>query len=538
MTSRFGALAMAVVALLYGRAWTFTLQCDDLVLVRPWSSAELWAVWHGTWDPQHAFAVFFRPIVSWFSAGTFELFGVNAHAHMLLSMALLAAVACLLGRFVAQESDSPVIGAITTALFVLHPNTVWSTGVWVTNSTHKLAALAALAALFAWRRARTRPLTRWWPVALWVTIAFLTKEDGLMLIPAILTAQWARARLVGDVSRPSARLLAAGAALGLVLVTWRWLALGELGGFPIPHDPAQLARNLLRGPFFALTLQDMMVGAFSREALLVGIAAAFLVGSMIADLLRHGGPRRWIAALALIVIVWYDLPLLMISNGMRYYMLTMCASALLATVLVHHWQARASRARRAVFAAAVGLIALGTAARQQDALLAFSPCGTAAAECRVWLLENVPQIPPEGRALLMEQPARCAASQSVRLDARDTLTWGLGAVSVDTDTGVQGRDAAADVVALIRPTAMRGTFAWRDRRASSATPVNVRVTINGQQAALIHLTSPEWHEADVRLSSGWRTWVRGMHRADVSFSVGGRPHTGVEWRPLRLPDVP
>lgn len=529
---------MATVALLYGRAWTFTLQCDDLVLVRPWSPAELRAVWHDTWDPQHAFAVFLRPIVSWFSAGTFDLFGVNAHAHMLLSMALLAAVACLLGTFVARESDAPAIGALTTAIFVLHPNTVWSTGVWVTNSTHKLAALAALGALFAWRRARTRPLSAWWPVALWITLAFLTKEDGLMLIPAILTAQWARARLVGDVSRPSASLLIAGATLGPALAIWRWLALGELGGFPIPHDPVQLARNLLRGPFFALTLQDMMVGVFSREALIIGIGAAFVVGVMIADTLRRRGQPQWIAALALIVILWYDLPLLMISNGMRYYMLTMCASALLATVLVDQWHARTSRARRAVLVVAVGLIALGAAARQQDALRAFAPCGTAAAECRVWLLENVPQLPVESRALLMEQPARCATNQSVRLDAQHTLSWGLGAATVDTDSGVQGREAEADVVALIRPSATQATFAWRDLRASAETPVDVRVTVNGQEAALIHLTSSSWREADVILSRGWRTWLRNMHRVDVSFTVGGRPYAGVEWRPLHLTDAP
>ena len=73
-------LSLAFTALFYGRAWRFDLQCDDLLVIRPWSRAELTAVWHGTWEPAHAFATFFRPLATWFYAGLFELFGWNATA--------------------------------------------------------------------------------------------------------------------------------------------------------------------------------------------------------------------------------------------------------------------------------------------------------------------------------------------------------------------------------------------------------------------------------------------------------------------------
>ena len=112
MIGRLWAVAVAAVAVLYGRAWRFDLQCDDMLVLRPWSWAELIGVWHGTWEPQHAWAVFFRPLAAWFYAGSFAAFGVNATAHQLLSLLLLATVIVAAALFVAREADALTIGIV------------------------------------------------------------------------------------------------------------------------------------------------------------------------------------------------------------------------------------------------------------------------------------------------------------------------------------------------------------------------------------------------------------------------------------------
>ena len=118
MIGRWLAAAVAAVVVLYGRAWRFDLHCDDLIVIRPWSAGELAAVWHGTWEPQHAWAVFFRPLAAWFYAGSFELFGVRAEAHLALSLALLILVAFALAVFVGRESGAPHGGHASCLAFL------------------------------------------------------------------------------------------------------------------------------------------------------------------------------------------------------------------------------------------------------------------------------------------------------------------------------------------------------------------------------------------------------------------------------------
>jgi hypothetical protein len=417
MTDRLGAVAVAAVALLYGRAWAFTLQCDDLVFIRPWSPAELTAVWHGTWEPQQALAVFFRPLVSWFFAGTFELFGVNAHAHMLLSLALFAAVAWALGAFVRRESGSAGLAALAIAIFVLHPNTVWSSGVWITNSTHKLAALAAFAALWAWHRVRQRGVRAWWPVALAISVSFLCKEDALMLIPAIATAQWLRARLVGDVRRPDVALLTAGVVLGVSLVLWRTLALGEMGGFLFSLEAGAILRNIVRGPLYVATWQGTLAEPFTRPGLVAVAVAAVVVAGLVLQVLRSRRDRRWPVGLALVIALWYNVPLAVISNSTRYYMLTACGALVLAAVIEHVWRSRRTDRTRGHRRWCRGYCPPCPHAATAGPH-GVAPCGRAAMDCRVDASDGVATA-PEARALTMEtgravrqDPVRAARSES------------------------------------------------------------------------------------------------------------------------------
>lgn len=515
-------ISLALVALLYGAAWRFDLQCDDLLVIRPWSRAELFAVWHGTWEPTHAFAVFFRPIATWFYAGTFELFGLNASAHMLLSLAMLALVTWLLAMFVARESGSIVAGVMAAGIYAAHPNTPWATGVWITNDFHKLTAISALCALLLWQRTRHRQAWQWLLVAPFAVACFLIKEDGLMLIPALLSLQWARAYLVGDVKRPGAPVIATGVALGAALVLWRWLALRELGGFALPDSFLKVFHNATRGPLYAFTLHgSLSVLTLAEKATALAVAGAVAIG--IAVMPRE---RRFLPAAGVILMFWYDLPLALISNVMRYYMLTIGS----VMVLVPVFRALGSVApgtwpRIGLRLAALAFVAVHVG-DQQRSLAVFAPCQRLARECVAWNLEENPTLPPEGRAYVASTVTACAVAPDTRPRIGDagTLTWGLGATSVDTTTGARSSDVTGPVTQLIRGDASAAIFTVRHPQAGAARPIRVEIVADGRRFSR-DLTTPAWTTIDVPLANGVRAWLRGAHRVDATFS---RP--GAEWK--------
>lgn len=527
MTGRLLAVATAAVAVLYGRAWRFDLQCDDLLMIRPWSPAELAGVWHGTWEPQHTLAVFFRPLASWFFAGTFDLFGVHAAAHLALSLVLLTLVVFALALFVARESGSSPLGALTAVIYAAHPNTPWSTGVWIQNDVHKLAALTVLGALLVWQRIRHRTTLAWWPIVPLIAAGFLIKEDTLMLIPALLTAQWARSRLVHDVPPPPPALWMSGVALGVALASWRWDALRQLGGFAWPSSIEKAARNLLRGPYYAMTGQGNASTGFSLVELAAGTIAIAVIAITIARLPRV---RQWPAVVALILMAWCDAPLVLISSATRYYIVTMAGAIVLATVVAGLWSAASNPFRRIASGVVFGVLLIAAGTRQQAMLDGFAVCGRLPANCRSWMLESIPKLPPEARSYVADMPAGCRAAVPRRLDDGDVLTWGLGGSVVDTMTGLRAREADTHIVALVRASATSATLAVRHPLASAAAPIDVAIDANGHEAARLHLTSDQWIETTITLPAGWRTWLRGMHRADVRVSAAGSPRAGLEWQ--------
>lgn len=528
MTGRLLAVAAAAVAVFYGRAWQFDLHCDELLFIRPWSAAELTGVFHGTWEPQGVASVFFRPLTSWFFAGTFELFGVSASAHLVLSLALLAAVTFLLALFVARESGSGSLGALTAIIYAIHPNNPWSAGVWVMNDFHKLAALIIFSALLLWRGVRHRPTAAWWPLLLLAAAAFLIKEDNIVLIPALLTLQWLRARWANDVRAPTRGLWAIGATFSAALWTGRWLALQRLGGLPLPSSIEAVARNLVRGPFYVLIGQVNTSDGVTLAAALGGALAAGVIAVAIARLPRE---QRWVPAVALIVMAWYVAPLALASGITRYYVVTLCGSILLAHAVFSLWTHSSNFYRRAAVAVLVGAVSLVAVRRQQALLSDFAVCGRLPMQCRNYLLEDLPALPPEMRAFTMNMPASCRAGERERLDQSDSLTWGLGGLAIDTMSGGGARAAGPHIVALLRASAATATMRIRHPDATSAAPIDVSININGRDVTALHLTSPDWTAATVALTGGWRTWLRGMHRSDIRVTSAGAERGGAEWQP-------
>lgn len=525
-------VAALATAIFYGRAFWFDLQCDDLLMIRPWSRAELAAVWHGTWEPGGAFAIFFRPVATWFYAGTFELFGLNAPAHMLLSLAMLAAVMWLLALFITRESGSLVAGVAAAFLYAIHPNVPWSTGTWVTNDFHKLTAISALCALLLWQRLRhnlsrpsglsapSAPEARWLLLVPFVVICFLVKEDGLMLIPVLVSLQWTRAKLVGDVRSPGVSIILGAALLGVALVTWRYLALQELGGFGIP-PVSSMFQNLARGPIYAFTLHGSLSVLTVFEKL-VAVAVVVVVALGIVLMPRE---KRFLPIAGLIIMFWYDLPLALISNVMRYYMLTI-ASVMVVVPAYIAWASQPAYRWVAAVPFALLLLAKGGVGRQERELALFEPCNWAEHNCISWVLDEVKTLPPEARAYVADTATACAVHGAARphIGHTGTLTWGLGATSIDTTTGEQSNAVVGDIVMLMRRNAETAPLLFRHLLASASQPVRVEVTVNGKRETR-ELKAPQWLRIDVPVTTGLRSWMRGAHRVDAHFST-----PGAEWK--------
>jgi hypothetical protein len=95
------ALALLGSLAVYGKTASYGFSYDDYHFVRPFSSAEVFGAWHGSWDASGIEARFYRPLTTAFMALRFEVFGINATAYRWLTLGMFAAAAALCGVWVA-----------------------------------------------------------------------------------------------------------------------------------------------------------------------------------------------------------------------------------------------------------------------------------------------------------------------------------------------------------------------------------------------------------------------------------------------------
>ena len=74
---------------------------------------------------------------------------------------------------------------------------------WVTNQMHLAADARRADALLWWHAVRARPLVWWLPLLVFGAAAFMVKEDGLMLLPAIVTSHAITRRVAEPGLRPA-----------------------------------------------------------------------------------------------------------------------------------------------------------------------------------------------------------------------------------------------------------------------------------------------------------------------------------------------
>jgi hypothetical protein len=408
----------ALVAITYGQTLRYEFVWDDYAMLRPRSRDVLAAAWYGPWDTE-IWPPYYRPLGLACYQAAFVLFGLDSHALHAVTIAGLGLVAFLVGLFVRRETQSAPLGAFAAAVYVVHPENA-ALGSWIALQFEILELILVVATLLIWQSVRARFSTAFWGTLPTAVLAFLTKEDAIMLLPALLVLQATRAVLVGDAARPTLGLAAALAAIAVGLFAVQAWFTGGAMLEAIP-DAARLLRNLVRGPLYSLGLLWL-----PHVTLAGSVAAAMWIGCLAwgirAARRQRRGPAVSLLVSGLGLLALMNLPLAIISGHTRVQLLVLGA------VLAFSGAAGSALARpgrTAVRGALAFGLCLAMLVANRHMQTDYAPCSsdTLSADQDVirW-----PVIPESVRQWLRDKPQRCAEGAYVALaDSLDTtaLTW-------------------------------------------------------------------------------------------------------------------
>ena len=221
--------------LLYFPTLGYGFHYDDYAFIRPYSRGEVIASFFGSWDHSGIMVPFYRPLTVVMHWARFEAFGLNAVAHHWAGLIVFALCGALSGVAARQMSGASLAGVLAALFFVTHPAMTYGQAVWITNQMHLLESLIVLTALIWWHAVARRGGAWWLPLLVLGAAAFLVKEDGIMLLPAILALHWLRRRIAEpDLPAAPRSVVVAAAVLVCAMVLIRQQALGQLGGYGPP----------------------------------------------------------------------------------------------------------------------------------------------------------------------------------------------------------------------------------------------------------------------------------------------------------------
>jgi hypothetical protein len=575
----FAAYASAVAALgvfvVYGGHIHTGLYYDDYHFARPLGPVDLRRVWFGSWDPAGIEPVFYRPIAAWMFAARFWLFGVNATAMHTVSLAGHGLCAVLVGWFLRRERkltnrpDTPLAVALLGVwVYAIHPAFPYAQSSWLTNQMHLANSIIVITTLIVWQDVRDRPLVWWTPIAFLTAVAFLIKEDGVMLLPAIIAVTLVRAWTIGAPPRRSLPLLTGATVCMTALVLFRHHRLGRLGGYALP-DFSLAQVNFWKG-------LEATVALWPTRTPWQGLASAMAIGTLIIGLgvarWRRDGRLLLVAGIGVAIALSFKLPALFLDRP--YPLLTwqaLASGAAISVLIIGCGEAMSRADRRALFVIGAGLaiafcfnapflfvskreqyhlVALGAvlvfagagravwprvnrpAAYLPFALLLvatmplgllarattadFLPCGPAVLDADAaphgWWV-----VPDEIKTWLDQKSQRCASGLSpTPMTDLPIISWGVYADERDA-SGEGYRWTSDRAVLLARQHASAVTLALRRADATPIGPVHATITASGT-SAVVTLDSSAWKFATVRLRPNALAWLRAAQRVDITVS--------------------
>ncbi len=399
------ALIVAAIAWTHGSVLAAGFRADDYFVIRPWTSDQIRHVLGGSWDPLGVQDPYHRPLTAFYQAAWFPLFGYNARAMHAVSLVELGLVALGLALVVSRELRQPAAGTLAAIIFIVHPMVPDSTSAWIFNQMSLLADLTVVAALLAWQWARVGRARRWllvWSIA---AVSVYIKEDGAMLVPAILTLQWWRARTTGHDARPSRGVVASGLAVLAVLLAIRVATYPTAS--PWPPTFAALpyyVHEWLSGPYHVLLRLpgDGVAGVPGN----IGVVLALVSAALLTWRRPTWSPASGLLVSAAILLWWCGAPLLFISGPTRSHLITLSAALMVtgaAAVIME--SATLARQRYVVIGAGVAiLVSLSLASRAMNTH--YAPCAPDTLHqdeiVRTWDV-----VAPELRAWLGEKRRAC-----------------------------------------------------------------------------------------------------------------------------------
>jgi tetratricopeptide (TPR) repeat protein len=298
-----------------------------------------------------------------------ELFGLDAGAHHVVNAALHAAASALLFAALCALGGATGPSAFTAALFAVHPAHVESVA-WVSERRDTLSAVFWMLTLLAWAgHARAPAGGRYALVMLWLALGLLAKPM-LVTLPVVLLLldRWplGRAQPWRALVREKLPLFALAAAAGLAALAAQREggAVASLAQVPLASRVSNALVAALRYLGIALWPADLAVfypfefelGAWK----VAGAALALAAITVLAFAARRRRPYLWVGWLWYAVTLLPVIGLLQVGSQAiadRYTYLPMVGLGIAAAWSAADLAARVPRARPAIAAAAVALVA-------------------------------------------------------------------------------------------------------------------------------------------------------------------------------------
>lgn len=492
-------VSLVLTALTFWPATAGVLTSDDYVALRPGTSESLTAAWTGSWHPEGTMDRYYRPLASLLHTAQFDVFGLNARAHHLSTLAAVVVLGTLLGAVVTRVAGAGP-GLAATALFVTNPLTATSLALEPFLVFQAPVAAAWILGVGWWWHTRNADRPPWGLIVAGTLVAAGFKEDALLLLPAIAhlhwrdrgsTPAWWRLSLISGIT------IAAYLCLRLMI----YPEFGALNG----DD---------RGLFTGLSLHAAKhaLGWFSSDFAMPEAWSAIVVAGTLAAGLAAGRdtPHGRVWAVGAVVFVWSYLPLLSWENThhSRSHVLALASSLLATGTLSTLWRhAKALRGGSAI-TIGIGILWVGLqAAASHTEATAYLPCGEvelSAADAMASDSDSSRDL----REILAGTAQRCAAGAPVRTPVPPAVSWATELPFGD----------ALEVTTLWPLSSPPPRLQVRHPEASSSSPLIVDVH-EGGQGARVTITDGEWHTIALPVRKAWLDTLRQAHRADVRLGA-------------------
>ena len=502
-----------LTALIYAGTLGYGFDYDDYHFVRPITGAEVAAAFTGTWDRTGIEVDFYRPLTVALFALRFSVLGLNATAYHVLSLLLFALAAALFGAFVFNLFGRRLSPAIAgTALFVAHPAMPYALVCWPTNQMHLAETVTVIAALWWWSRVRTKPFLWWTPLLLLGVAAALIKEDGVLLLPALVVLHTLH-RGIADPRDPPLpvlfSILGALAIAGVLLA--RAAALHGIGGYALP-DAQQAWTNFTKG----LRSVVLLVPARRPWQLQASwFAAALPLAGLVAAIVRRNRAALFCLASGAALTVLFNLPFALVSKVEQYHLLAAGAVLMLTGGAV----ALLDGPRRLLnVIAALILIAGVTAMAAVSKHIAgdFQPFGPIVMH-RDTIVEGWAPVPEELRAYLARkrEPGAAGRLSPNPIDELRVVSWGfLGHEQDNRGTPYRWLGGRSGRI-LVTSGASSIVIPVRHLIELTREPVTVGLRVDGREVYRAALADSEWHPIRTTLASRRVPLIGRMHEIEL-----------------------